>query len=131
MRESDRAFRKREVYQFARTHTTHARSGRSFVLTRRKQEINLDRRKEFDTSRPAHARDGARVRLKCLLLLKQQRIDTQQSIVVFVVETTGYIFELLIRYLNYDPFAGSPTKTLLRLLLPLSAPVRASFQRSP
>ena len=29
-----------------------------------------------------------------------------------------------------DPFAGSPTKTLLRLLLPLSAPVRTSFRRT-
>jgi len=33
-------------------------------------------------------------------------------------------------YLFYDPSAGSPTETLLRLLLPLSAPVRASFRRS-
>ena len=28
-----------------------------------------------------------------------------------------------------DPSAGSPTETLLRLLLPLSAPVRTSFSR--
>ena len=32
--------------------------------------------------------------------------------------------------LGYDPSAGSPTETLLRLLLPLSAPVRASFRRT-
>ena len=38
----------------------------------------------------------------------------------------------LFLYFNcfYDPSAGSPTETLLRLLLPLSAPVRASFRRS-
>ena len=33
-------------------------------------------------------------------------------------------------YNSYDPSAGSPTETLLRLLLPLSAPVRASFRRT-
>ena len=33
--------------------------------------------------------------------------------------------------LSYDPSAGSPTETLLRLLLPLSAPVRVSFCRTP
>ena len=32
---------------------------------------------------------------------------------------------------DYDPSAGSPTETLLRLLLPLSAPVRISLCRSP
>ena len=31
----------------------------------------------------------------------------------------------------YDPSAGSPTETLLRLLLPLSAPVRVSSCRTP
>ena len=31
----------------------------------------------------------------------------------------------------YDPSAGSPTETLLRLLLPLSAPVRVSLCRTP
>ena len=31
----------------------------------------------------------------------------------------------------YDPSAGSPTETLLRLLLPLSAPVRVSYCRTP
>ena len=35
-----------------------------------------------------------------------------------------------VRYFVYDPSAGSPTETLLRLLLPLSAPVRASFRRT-
>ena len=33
--------------------------------------------------------------------------------------------------LIYDPSAGSPTETLLRLLLPLSAPVRVSSCRAP
>lgn len=34
-----------------------------------------------------------------------------------------------IHFVN-DPSAGSPTETLLRLLLPLSAPVRTSFRRT-
>ena len=33
--------------------------------------------------------------------------------------------------ISYDPSAGSPTETLLRLLLPLSAPVRVSLCRTP
>ena len=36
-----------------------------------------------------------------------------------------------IRLTFYDPSAGSPTETLLRLLLPLSAPVRVSLCRTP
>lgn len=35
------------------------------------------------------------------------------------------------RQIFNDPSAGSPTETLLRLLLPLSAPVRTSFRRNP
>ena len=36
-----------------------------------------------------------------------------------------------IENIAYDPSAGSPTETLLRLLLPLRAPVRVSFRRAP
>ena len=37
---------------------------------------------------------------------------------------------MVINHLDNDPSAGSPTETLLRLLLPLSAPVRTSFSRN-
>ena len=36
---------------------------------------------------------------------------------------------VLVLHTSNDPSAGSPTETLLRLLLPLSAPVRTSFRR--
>jgi len=36
---------------------------------------------------------------------------------------------MCLSHTDNDPSAGSPTETLLRLLLPLSAPVRTSFSR--
>ncbi len=42
----------------------------------------------------------------------------------------AYIYIMCLSLVN-DPSEGSPTETLLRLLLPLSAPVRTSFSRNP
>ena len=58
---------------------------------------------------------------------KSKFISSERGLVSPVPMLKGIVFTKT----SYDPSAGSPTETLLRLLLPLSAPVRVSSCRSP
>ena len=54
-----------------------------------------------------------------------------QSYIYMIVRSENILFMIWkIKYGN-DPYAGSPTNTLLRLLLPLNDPVWASFRYIP
>lgn len=47
---------------------------------------------------------------------------------IYAVNKTCLSFSIIL-YVFYDPFAGSPTKTLLRLLLLLNCKIRTNFYK--
>ena len=73
-----------------------------------------------------------RVVLVLNTLAGERKVCCCAALCVLAGLSLDYSFDLLetLEYFSNDPSAGSPTETLLRLLLPLNDQVRLSFQHA-
>lgn len=105
------------------------------VSTRHKYaQHTLEMLKSFYEVAKPHTNYINKTHLRFILILT---FDSMESFCyIFILVNCFYLYNykclLTVRILyNNDPSAGSPTETLLRLLLPLNNQVRSTFAKQP
>lgn len=68
------------------------------------------------------------------IMVRHNHMHTHEYVCMMIARSEDIVFVVVNRLTTNngnDPYAGSPTNTLLRLLLPLNDPVWASFRYKP